>query len=47
MQIVTSWMEQAELKLIQRPLNRRLGEIKPELQEQLENLSTQLQDDCR
>ncbi|BAY25793.1 hypothetical protein NIES2100_56010 [Calothrix sp. NIES-2100] len=49
MQIVTSWMEegiqQGELKVIQRLLTRRIGEITPELQEQLRRLSsTQLED---
>jgi predicted RNA-binding protein with PIN domain len=49
MQIVTSWMEegiqQGELKIIQRQLTRRIGEIKPELQEQVRRLSsTQLED---
>ncbi|MDZ7957079.1 MAG: DUF4351 domain-containing protein [Aulosira sp. DedQUE10] len=53
MQIVTSWTEegiqqglqQGELKIIQRLLTRRIGEINPELQEQLRGLSlTQLED---
>jgi hypothetical protein len=53
MEIVTSWMEEGirrglqegELKSILRQLTRRLGEITPELQEQLRGLSsTQLED---
>ncbi|WP_231865473.1 DUF4351 domain-containing protein [Anabaena sp. FACHB-709] len=57
MQIVTSWMEegiqqglqqglqQGELKVIQRQLTRRIGDITPELQERVQGLSlTQLED---
>ncbi|WP_199326140.1 DUF4351 domain-containing protein [Nostoc parmelioides] len=49
MQIVTSWMEegiqQGELKVIQRQLTRRIGDITPELQERVRGLSlTQLED---
>jgi len=49
MQIVTSWMEegiqQGELKVIERQLTRRIGQITPELQEKLRGLSlTQLED---
>jgi len=44
MQIVTSWMrqgiQQGELTLILRQLNRRLGELNPQLQEHIQNLST-------
>ncbi len=44
MQIVTSWMrqgeKQGELKLLMRLLNRRLGEISPQLKGRIENLST-------
>ncbi|MGH8001129.1 MAG: Rpn family recombination-promoting nuclease/putative transposase [Brasilonema sp.] len=44
MQIVTSWMrkgeKQGELKLLMRQLNRRLGEISPQLIKRIENLST-------
>ncbi|MBD2604300.1 DUF4351 domain-containing protein [Scytonema hofmannii FACHB-248] len=48
MQIVTSWMrqgiqqgiQQGELMLILRLLNRRIGEVNPELQERIETLST-------
>ncbi|KAB8334940.1 DUF4351 domain-containing protein [Scytonema tolypothrichoides VB-61278] len=44
MQIVTSWMrqgeKQGELKLLMRQLNRRLGEISPQLKGRIENLST-------
>ncbi|MBD2255082.1 DUF4351 domain-containing protein [Nostoc parmelioides] len=44
MQIVTSWMrqgvQQGELTLILRQLNRRLGEINPQLQERIQGLST-------
>ncbi|MCC5603812.1 DUF4351 domain-containing protein [Nostoc favosum] len=48
MQIVTSWMrkgleqgeKQGELKLLMRLLNRRLGEINPQLKGRIENLST-------
>jgi hypothetical protein len=44
MQIVTSWMrqgeKQGELKLLMRQLNRRLGEISPQIKGRIENLST-------
>ncbi len=48
MQIVTSWMQQGleqgekqgKLKLLMRLLNRRLGEISPQLMGRIENLST-------
>lgn len=52
MQIVTSWMrqgleqgleqgeKQGELKLLMRQLNRRLGEISPQMKGRIENLST-------
>jgi len=44
MQIVTSWMrqgvQQGELTLILRQLNRRFGEINPQLQERIQGLST-------
>ncbi|OCQ89683.1 flagellar assembly protein H [Nostoc sp. MBR 210] len=48
MQIVTSWMrqgiqqgiQQGESTLILRQLNRRLGELNPQLQERIQNLST-------
>ncbi|QLE55716.1 DUF4351 domain-containing protein [Nostoc sp. TCL26-01] len=44
MQIVTSWMrqgmQQGEVKLICRLLNRRLGEVNPQLQERIQDLST-------
>ncbi|MFN6470786.1 MAG: DUF4351 domain-containing protein [Nostoc sp. SerVER01] len=52
MQIVTSWMrqgleqelelgeKQGELKLLMRLLNRRLGEISPQMKGRIENLST-------
>ncbi|WP_414755523.1 DUF4351 domain-containing protein [Anabaena sp. CCY 9910] len=53
MQIVTSWMEEGiqqglqkgELKVIQRLVTRRIGDISPELQERIRGLSlTQLED---
>ncbi|MEH1936648.1 MAG: DUF4351 domain-containing protein [Nostoc sp.] len=44
MQIVTSWMrqgiQQGELKMILRLLNRRIGEVNPQLQERIQTLST-------
>ncbi|MBN3922330.1 DUF4351 domain-containing protein [Nostoc sp. NMS4] len=44
MQIVTSWMrqgiQQGELTLILRQLNRRIGEVNPQLQERIQTLST-------
>ncbi|WP_029631678.1 DUF4351 domain-containing protein [[Scytonema hofmanni] UTEX B 1581] len=48
MQIVTSWMrqgleqgeKQGELKLLMRQINRRFGEISPDLKGRIENLST-------
>ncbi|BAY18464.1 hypothetical protein NIES21_43110 [Anabaenopsis circularis NIES-21] len=44
MQIVTSWMrqgiQQGEAKLILRQLNSRLGEVKPQLQAQIQGLSS-------
>lgn len=44
MQIVTSWMrqgiQQGELTLILRLLNRRIGEVNPQLQERIQTLST-------
>lgn len=48
MQIVTSWMrqgiqqgiQQGESTLILRQLNRRLGEVNPQLQAQIQSLST-------
>ncbi|MDJ0618018.1 MAG: DUF4351 domain-containing protein [Calothrix sp. MO_192.B10] len=48
MEIVTSWMrkgleqgeKQGELKLLMRQINRRLGEITPQLKGRIENLST-------
>jgi predicted transposase YdaD len=44
MQIVTSWMrqeeKQGELKLLMRQINRRFGEISPDLKGKIENLST-------
>ncbi|BBD57449.1 hypothetical protein NIES2109_02150 [Nostoc sp. HK-01] len=44
MQIVTSWMrqgiQQGEAKLILRLLNRRLGEVNPQLQAQIQGLSS-------
>ncbi|MEH2067036.1 MAG: DUF4351 domain-containing protein [Nostoc sp.] len=43
-QIVNSWMQQAqkqgELKLLMRLLNRRLGEISPQIKSRIANLST-------
>ncbi|MBE9210254.1 DUF4351 domain-containing protein [Nostoc sp. LEGE 06077] len=49
MQIVTSWMrqgiQQGEAKLILRLLNRRLGEVNPQLQAQIQSLSTAELDD--
>ncbi|MEH1936647.1 MAG: DUF4351 domain-containing protein [Nostoc sp.] len=44
MQIVTSWMrqgiQQGELTLILRLLNRHIGEVNPQLQERIQTLST-------
>ncbi|MBN3922331.1 DUF4351 domain-containing protein [Nostoc sp. NMS4] len=44
MQIVTSWMrqgiQQGELKMILRLLNRRIDEVNPQLQERIQTLST-------
>lgn len=45
MQIVTSWMEQGELAVISRLLNRRIGTVDPQLMERVRGLAiAQLED---
>ncbi|NEP46422.1 MAG: DUF4351 domain-containing protein [Okeania sp. SIO2H7] len=39
MEIVTSWMEEGELKVIMRQINRKIGEIAPGLLEKIRQLS--------
>ncbi len=39
MEIVTSWMEQGELRIILRLINRKIGEIAPQLLEKIRQLS--------
>ncbi len=45
MEIVTSWQQEGELKVILRMLNRKLGSITLQLEERIRQLSTtQLED---